>query len=165
MQREGLDVFPTMIEVPLFDLADFEETTPPPVVVAEWVHMLPCGVHRLHDTADAEAHGAECWGGECPACGDEIRGVFDVLTNHIGAESGFCTSMHLRLNHLCYAIRTGETPSERDVSVFELGWRISPDGSAIAPEGTDLRIRRMLAHPRTREDWARWVGMKFRRAA
>lgn len=113
----------------LFDLADFEETAP----VVYPAPMFPCGKHRLHATQEAEAHGAECWGGRCPSCRDEVVGYYDVTINHSGAEIGHCTSLTLRLNHLSYDVCNGSAPSARDLTVLDLGWRIAPDGTQIPP--------------------------------
>jgi hypothetical protein len=113
----------------LFDLADFEETTPHPL----YRDMFPCGVHERH--RDDDAHAAECWLGVCPCCGEDVPSGFMMTLNHFGGEHGTCISVDLRLNHLTYAIRHGEPPAERDLTVIDLGWRIGPDGSQIPPQG------------------------------
>ena len=49
-----------------------------------------------------------------------------------------CSALSLQLNHLSYALRHGEIPSERDVHALELGWVIAPDGTQLPPAGWPL---------------------------
>ena len=46
-----------------------------------------------------------------------------------------CTSLSLQLNHLAYDLLHGTSPHASDQPALDLGWRIAPDGAAIAPEG------------------------------
>ena len=46
-----------------------------------------------------------------------------------------CSSLSLQLNHLSYALRHGEIPSENDAHALQLGWLIAPDGAQLAPTG------------------------------
>lgn len=62
-----------------------------------------CGEHVQH--REWEAHLAHCWGGACPACGQEMFGWFDFHTNHGVAhrpawDVGLCSKQHLLLNHM-----------------------------------------------------------------
>ena len=135
----------------LFEMSDFY---PPPAAQVFPPEML-CSVHQRH--RDEKAHGIECWGGKCPACGDPVVSAFDVNSNHSGAERGFCCSMGHRLNHLTYDIRYGKKPDARDLTVLDLGWRIAPDGSQIPPLGAPQPHGWHVTWS-TKEEFARWVG-------
>lgn len=119
----------------LFDFEDFAETKQYAPVVPKIFppEMLSCGVHQRH--RDDNEHARDCWGGVCPACGEDVLNGFLMNLNHSGAETGICTSIGLRLNHLTYAITHGEIPDYRDMTVIELGWRIGPEGTQIPPTG------------------------------
>lgn len=113
----------------LFELADFEETAPPATIP----QMLPCGRHTI---AEDDEHVADCWGHVCPSCGEHVGSGFLYRINHDAADRGVCGSIVLRLNHLTYALRRGEVPAARDLSVLDLGYRLGPDGAQIHPDGT-----------------------------
>lgn len=64
-----------------------------------------CGEHVQN--RDWEAHLADCWHGECPACGTPITAWFDFHVNHGPAWSpawsqGLCSKQHLLINHMQY---------------------------------------------------------------
>lgn len=143
----------------LFDLADFEETAPPPPAPALPPEMWACGVHAMHREDDE--HARDCWGSVCPACGDDVVNGWMLRLNHWGGDGGMCTSLSLRLNHLTFDIRHGQTPSERDLTALDSGWRIAPDGSQIPPAGA--RAQHGWARVwRDAEGWARWIGEGMR---
>lgn len=136
----------------LFDLDDFAETARPALARETW----PCNVHDR--ISEDDAHARDCWGGVCPSCREDVVNGWMMRLNHSGAESGECTSLGLRLNHLTYDIRHGDLPAPRDMTVLDLGWRIAPDGSQIPPAGA-ARPRGWDYRHGDRTDFLRWTGV------
>lgn len=102
-----------------------------------------CGRHLY--PREGEAHVAECWRHVCPGCGERVANAFLMGLNHTllrwGDGRAICGSIALRLNHLTYAIRNGQAPDARDLTVLDLGYLIGPDGSQIAPDGAVSHCR------------------------
>lgn len=64
-----------------------------------------CGTHVQH--TDWQGHLADCWHGQCPACGEPMSAWFDFHVNHGPAWSpawaeSQCSKQHLLLNHMRY---------------------------------------------------------------
>lgn len=115
-----------------------------------------CGKHL--DPQEEDSHLADCWGFTCSGCGEHVHNAYLMRINHAGVRWGdgraLCGSIVLRLNHLTYALRHGELPRERDLTVVGMGYTIGPDGSQIAPDGV-VNVS-VSAHERD-ELFAKWA--------
>lgn len=120
----------------LFDFADFAPEKP------TWANE--CFYCSPDETGyyDEEHHKWAHLPMTCKVCHQTSpnRLLFDMTHGiNLGAswEHGWmlCSSLALKLNHLRYDLLNGHDHDERDLTPFELGWTIAPDGLPVAPEG------------------------------
>lgn len=120
----------------LFEMVDFAPPKP--------AHADGCFYCRANDDGvypELAFHERNHLPMTCPICQETEANRLLFEMNHFRHRGTHhpvqCTSLYLRLNHLTYALLHRQTPSDHDLRVLELGWRLAPNGEQLPPPGWD----------------------------